>query len=207
MKSKPRIEFTRGRPNKKNDNPHVEQKNWTHVRQIFGWDRHESQAAMTAMNDLYGNELRLFQNLFQPSFKLKEKRRIGSKVVRKYDKPKTPLRRVLESGEYNGVKMQKLKELAKSIDPFELSETIDRKLERIYRIATHRIGGENNVQGEDASLGSQDAAAKHVPTPARRSPWRYWQFSKKVIRRRLMMRKIEQEARKTIAAAVTTTAF
>jgi len=207
MKSKPRIEFTRGRPNKKNDNPHVEQKNWTHVRQIFGWDRHESQAALAAMNDLYGNELRLFQNLFQPSFKLKEKRRIGSKVVRKYDQPKTPLRRVLESGKYHGVKMQKLKELAKSIDPFELSETIDRKLERIYRMATQRIGGENNVQGEVTSLGSQDAAAKHVPTPARRSPWRYWQFSKKVIRRRLMMRKIEQEARKTIAAAVTTTAF
>ena len=207
LKSRPGIEFTRGRPNKKNDNPHVEQKNWTHVRQIFGWDRHESPEAMAAMNDLYGNELRLFQNLFQPSFKLKEKRRIGSRVVRKYDQPKTPLRRVMESGQYNRAKMKKLKELSKSLDPFELSATIDRKLERIYRMATQRVGGGNTVEGQETSLGSQDAAFKHVPAPARRSPWSSWQFSTKAIRRRLMMRKIEQEARGPIAEAVAETAF
>jgi len=205
LKSRPRIEFTRGRENKKNDNPHVEQKNWTHVRQIFGWDRHECQAALEAMNDLYGNELRLFQNLFQPSFKLKAKTRVGSKVVRKYDKPKTPLRRVLESGKYHRPKMKKLKELAKSLDPFELSETIDRKLERIYRMASQRVGGQNSVlaDGKQASEPprSDDSTSSDTATSSRsRSPWRYWQFSKKVIRRRLMMRKIEQEARSKAAA-------
>lgn len=200
LKSRPRIEFTRGRPNKKNDNPHVEQKNWTHVRQIFGWDRYESQEALDAMNDLYGNELGLFQNLFQPSFKLKEKRRIGSKLVRKYDKPKTPLRRVLESGKYHRAKMKKLKQLAKSLDPFELSETIDRKLELIYKMASQRVGGQNSVRaGQKRGPGcpaNDDFTPRDIPvSPRSRSPWRYWQFSRKMIRRRLMMRKIEEGAR------------
>jgi hypothetical protein len=65
-----RIQFTRGRPYKKDDNAHVEQKNWTHVRKIIGWDRFDTPAAVSLLNDLYQNELRLMMNLFQPSVKL-----------------------------------------------------------------------------------------------------------------------------------------
>ncbi|MFB3854680.1 MAG: hypothetical protein ACE148_12745 [Vicinamibacterales bacterium] len=68
------IQFTRGRPYKKDDNAHNEQKNWTHVRKLVGYQRHDSQVAVDALNDLYA-EVRLLQNLFLPSVKLIEKRR------------------------------------------------------------------------------------------------------------------------------------
>jgi hypothetical protein len=191
--SRPRIEFTRGRENKKNDNPHVEQKNWTHVRQIFGWDRYDQPEVLAAMNDLYGNELRLFQNLFQPSLKLKEKIRIGSKVRRKYDKAKTPLQRILESGMYHRAKMKRLKDLVRDVDPFELSEAIDRKLGRIYKMASQRVGGAQSVQ--DTKDKGGNAAKTTIPPPiGAHSPWRYWSFGRKAARRRRIMRKIEERA-------------
>jgi hypothetical protein len=140
--SRPKIEFTRGRPYKKNDNPHIEQKNWTHVRQVFGWDRYDSQLACDAMNDLYANELRLLQNLFQPSMKLIRKQRVGSKVNRVYDQSKTPLQRVLDSGAGNPEQMKILKQLVESIDPFDLSEQIDQKLDRIFELVAQRSGGQ-----------------------------------------------------------------
>jgi len=71
------IQFTRGRPYKKDDNAHIEQKNWTHVRKLFGYVRYDSPEALTAMNALYRQELRLFQNLFLPSVKLVRKVRVG----------------------------------------------------------------------------------------------------------------------------------
>lgn len=61
------IQFTRSRPYKKDDNVHIEQKNWTHVRKFMGWGRYDSIEALEAMNDLYKNELPVFMNLFQPS--------------------------------------------------------------------------------------------------------------------------------------------
>lgn len=199
VKSRPRIQFTRGRENKKNDNPHVEQKNWTHVRQIFGWDRYDTEEVQAAMNDLYDNELRLFQNLFQPSFKLVKKVRVGSKLKRTYDKPKTPLRRVLESGKYHRVKAKKLKELMASLDPFELSEAIDRKLKRIYERASQRVGGHNSVNGQQKQglecPTIDDSTSGDIPvSPREESPWRYWCFSKKTIRRRWMMRQLKEKA-------------
>jgi len=68
-----KIQFTRSRPYKKDDNAHIEQKNWTHVRKIFGYIRYDSKFALNLMNDLYRNELRLFHNFFQPSVKLSKK--------------------------------------------------------------------------------------------------------------------------------------
>ena len=64
-----RIQFTRGRPYKKDDNAHIEQKNWTHVRKLVGYDRYDSPAALAALNALYA-DLRLLQNLWLPSVKL-----------------------------------------------------------------------------------------------------------------------------------------
>ena len=74
------IQFTRGRPYKKDDNAHVEQKNWTHVRKLMGWVRYDTEAAVIAMNRLYRGDLRLLQNLFLPSVKLIRKERVGSRT-------------------------------------------------------------------------------------------------------------------------------
>lgn len=132
------IQFTRSRPYKKDDNAHIEQKNWTHVRKIFGYVRYDSPSALKAMNDLYRNELRLFQNLFQPSVKLLRKVRVGSKLKRVYDTPKTPFQRVCECSEADPHKVAEFKKLLDSIDPFELSKAISQKLEGIYQMAHHQ---------------------------------------------------------------------
>lgn len=132
------IQPFRGRPYKKDDNAHIEQKNWTHVRKLMGWDRYDTQEAVDMMNDLYRNELSLFMNLFLPSMKLLRKKRVGSRLTRVYDKPKTPLQRVEESKQGDQQKIEALKKLKDSIDPFLLAQTIETKLEHICKLADHR---------------------------------------------------------------------
>jgi len=133
------IQFTRGRPYKKDDNAHIEQKNWTHVRKILGYLRYDSPQALHAINDLYRGELRILQNLFLPSMKLAEKIRVGSKLRRRYDRPLTPLERLLACSQTDPVKLQELKRLRDATDPFALAKTIEQKLERIYQLANHRV--------------------------------------------------------------------
>jgi len=129
-----KIRFTRSRPYKKNDNAHIEQKNWTHVRKLFGYSRFESQEACDAMNDLYRNELRLFQNVFQPSVKLLKKVRRGARVTRVYDKPRTPWQRVLLSKYVDPQKVKELQRQIVNVDPFKLSDIIDKKLASIQKL-------------------------------------------------------------------------
>ena len=131
-----KIQLTRSRPYKKDDNAHIEQKNWTHVRKIFGYIRYDTKFALNLMNDLYRNELRLFHNFFQPSVKLLKKIHIGSKLKRVYDKPKTPFQRVCECKNVYPDKIAELKKLSLSLNPFELSQTIDKKLNKIYDAAS-----------------------------------------------------------------------
>jgi len=133
------IQLTRGRPYKKDDNAHIEQKNWTHVRKLLAWDRYDTHEAVAAMNDLYGGELRLWLNLFLPSVKLLKKVRVGSKVRRVYDAARTPFERVRECLQADPEKVAKLEELRKRLDPFQLSRIIERKLERISRLANRRL--------------------------------------------------------------------
>jgi hypothetical protein len=132
------IQLTRGRPYKKDDNAHIEQKNWTHVRKLLAWDRYDTHAAVEAMNDLYGNELRLWLNLFLPSVKLVKKVRVGSKVRRVYDAARTPFERVRACPQADGERRARLEELRNRLDPFQLGRVIERKLERIYRLANRR---------------------------------------------------------------------
>ncbi len=132
------IQLTRGRPYKKDDNAHIEQKNWTHVRKLLAWDRYDTHEAVAAMNDLYGQELRLWLNLFLPSVKLLKKVRVGARVRRVYDAARTPFERVRECAQADREKVAKLQELRKRLDPFQLSRIIERKLERISRRANRR---------------------------------------------------------------------
>ena len=133
------IQLTRGRPYKKDDNAHIEQKNYTHVRKILGYLRYDSGPVQKAINELYQNELQIFQNLFLPAMKLMKKTRVGSKLKRCYDKPQTPLERVLQCPQADPVKVQQLKRLRNQTDPFELAQRIEQKLERIYRLANQRV--------------------------------------------------------------------
>ena len=134
------IQFTRSRPYKKDDNAHIEQKNWTHVRKLLGWDRFDSQEALMALNDLYRNELRLMMNLFQPTVKLASKDRVGSRLRRRYTPAQTPLDRLLTCvGEDLLPKAQQLRALRDTLDPFSLSKIIERKLHRIYQLANSRM--------------------------------------------------------------------
>lgn len=133
------IQFTRSRPYKKDDNAHIEQKNWTHVRKLLGWDRYDSPSALEALNDLYRNELRLMMNLYQPTVKLENKVRVGSRLRRRYSPAQTPLDRLLTHTEVHLQQAEQLRKLRESLDPFELSKAIERKLQRIYQLANSSL--------------------------------------------------------------------
>src|SRR5512135_2287132 len=89
--------WTRSRAYRKNDNAHCEQKNWTHVRQLFGHDRFGHSQLVPLMNDLYAREWSQFQNHFRPSLKLHSRDKRGSRTVRRYEKPQTPYARLLSN--------------------------------------------------------------------------------------------------------------
>lgn len=128
------IVFTRGRPGKKDDNAHIEQKNWTHVRRVFGWDRYDSEGQRMAMNALYRGALGTMMNLFQPTVKLVARERAGSGLRRRYDAPQTPLDRLVASlppGAPLPPALARLLEQRKATDPFELSRQINAQLERL----------------------------------------------------------------------------
>ena len=112
------IQFTRGRPYKKDDNAHIEQKNWTHVRRLLGYLRYDTEAARDALDDLYRGELRLFQNLFLPSVKLARKERIGSRLRRHYEAPQTPFQRVVASSVADPERLAELQRRRETLDPF-----------------------------------------------------------------------------------------
>jgi hypothetical protein len=129
------IVFTRSRPYMKKDNAHIEQKNYTTVRKILGYERFDKEEQLRLINDLYDNELRLFINFFQPTLKLKEKIRNGSKYKRKYGKAKTPYQRVMESPEVPFKTKKELKALYKSLDPVKLKKMIDKKIKKIINLS------------------------------------------------------------------------
>ena len=126
------VQFTRSRPYHSDDNAHVEQKNWTHIRQWFGYHRLDKRRIVDMMNDLYRSEWRLYHNFFQPSVKLIEKKVIASQTVKRYDKPKTPYERVLESKYVDPKVKRSLKEQFETLNPFQLRKAIESKLKRIF---------------------------------------------------------------------------
>ena len=115
-----KVKFVRRRPYKKNDNAHVEQKNDTHVRQLFGYSRVDSFDLISLMNDIYQNYWNPFNNFFCPAMKLKKKIRIGSKVKKIYDQPKTPYERLLESGCLTDLQERSLIATFEGLNPISL---------------------------------------------------------------------------------------
>lgn len=135
---KNRVDFVRRRPYKKNDNAHVEQKNWTHVRELFGYDRFDAESQVEFMNDIYKRLWNPLWNFFTPVMKLKTKIRIGAKIVKTYDDPTTPYQRLIASNTLEQKELEKLQAQFKTMNPFEMKKELDEKLKWFFRIAEIR---------------------------------------------------------------------
>ena len=130
---RPAVAFTRSRPYRKNDNARVEQKNWTHARQLLGYDRWDEVGCLDALNEAYRNWCTL-KNLFVPVMKLVEKTRVGGRYQKRYDHPKPPADRVLE---WEGVSREKaawIRKQQRELNPFELQRQVEKSLREAFAI-------------------------------------------------------------------------
>jgi hypothetical protein len=128
------VDFTRSRAYRKNDNAHVEQKNWTKVRLLLGYARFDRPELVNLVDQLYRGEWRLLQNFFQPAMKLIKKERRGSRIIKRYDPPQTPAQRLLK---WSGLSLEKrtwIETMQRTLDPLALSDSINRRLQHIRRI-------------------------------------------------------------------------
>ncbi len=146
-----KITFTRTRPYRKNDNCYVEQKNWSVVRKTVGYYRYDTEWELKLLNELY-SILRLYTNFFQPSMKLIEKVRVGSKVKKKYDTPKTPYQRVLESPFVPEDTKEMLKKEYEKLNPVKLKRALVRMQNKLLEMVRWKIreregiGNERNLE-------------------------------------------------------------
>lgn len=132
------IQFTRSRPNRKNDNAHVEQKNNMVVRRFVGYHRYDTDDEVALMNLLY-ERLRLYVNFFMPSAKLKSKERIGSRIVKKYEPYRTPYERLLDLDILSGKDKAILEKTKKNLNPAKLMREISRLQEQLMRIQNQKV--------------------------------------------------------------------
>ena len=128
------VSFTRSRAYHKDDNAHIEQKNWAHVRQWLGYERFDDPRIVALLNDLYQNEWRLFHNFFCPSVKLLSKERVGSKTIKRHDIPRTPYQRIMASPHVPEPLKQSLAKDLEILNPFVLRTTMEEKLKKIFSV-------------------------------------------------------------------------
>ena len=128
------ITFTRSRSYKKNDSCHVEQKNWSVVRRLIGYDRYTSHAALDTLNRLY-DVLRLYVNFFQPTMKLACKTRQGARVHKVYNTARTPYQRLLDSGVLTSAKHSELAAIYRGFNPVLLLSQLNGHLEKLWKLA------------------------------------------------------------------------
>jgi hypothetical protein len=127
------VTFTRSRPYQKNDQAHVEQKNWSVVRHVIGYDRFESQEELNLLNSIYA-DLRLYVNFFQPVLKLIGKEQVGKKTIKRYDLAATPYQRALKSEQVDLVVKARLCHQYLQLNPVHLRNDIDAKVARLWKI-------------------------------------------------------------------------
>ena len=128
------VQFTRSRAYHKDDNAHIEQKNWTHVRQWLGYQRLDNPLIVPMLNDLYRRQWRSFHNFFCPSVKLLDKQRTGSKTIKRYDSPKTPYQRIIESPHISQQTKTAMSKYLEKLNPFLLKKTIEEKLKKVFSL-------------------------------------------------------------------------
>jgi hypothetical protein len=122
------VQVVRGRPYRKNDNCYVEQKNFTHVRELFGYEKIDRPELVDWMNRIYRDLWNPLHNFFLPSQKLLRKTRIGSQIKKEYDEPKTPCERVLESQGVTEEQKENLRTRLQALNPVELSRELEEEL-------------------------------------------------------------------------------
>lgn len=132
MERRTPIHMIRSRPYHKDDNAYVEQKNWTHVRQLFGYERIEDPLAIEMMNRIYEECWNPLHNFFLPQMKIVSKERVGGKLKKRYDAPKTPCQRLLESKDLSQHQKYLLRKKLKSLNPFDLKAELERKLKLFF---------------------------------------------------------------------------
>jgi hypothetical protein len=138
------ITFTRSRPYKKNDSAHVEQKNWSVVRRLIGYDRYSSKEALAQLNRVY-QLVRCYVNFFQPVMQLQSKTRHGARVHKVYDTARTPYRRILESGVLAREQQDALAIGYQRLNPVRLLGQINQALEKLWAMATTTSSHEPSV--------------------------------------------------------------
>ena len=141
--------FVRRRAYKKNDNAHVEQKNFTHVRELFGYERIEDMQILLLMNEIYQAYWNPLWNYFTPMMKLVKKERIKSKIKKTYDTPKTPYQRLLETDRLSIQEKRKLKEAYQAKNPFFLKKELDKKLKVFHQLVEQKRA-ERKLTGSDS---------------------------------------------------------
>jgi len=128
------VAFTRARAYHKNDNAHIEGKNWTHIRQMLGYKRFDNPKLTDLLNELYTSEWNDYFNFFIPSVKLISKTRVGSKIIKVHDKPKTPFKRLMESEHINNQTKVCLRQYFTTLNPFDLHHQMIAKIKPILKI-------------------------------------------------------------------------
>jgi hypothetical protein len=149
-----KLEFSRSRPYRKNDNCFVEQKNSQNVRKVVGHVRYDTDTEIELLNDLYRNELRLYKNFFQPVMRLEFKERSKGHVSRKYQKAKTPYKWLMDSEETPKEVKLKLETIYVTLNPAELKRSIDlklKKLAKVYQVKQH-CTAENSEKEESIKV-------------------------------------------------------
>jgi hypothetical protein len=122
------VKMTRSRPYKKDDNCYVEQKNFTHVRELFGYARISEPVLVSLMNEIYVEYWGPLQNFFVPSQKLLRKTRIGARIKKEFEAAKTPYQRLLESQHLSEEKKDLLRRRKNAMNPFNLQKNLEKKL-------------------------------------------------------------------------------
>lgn len=129
-----KITFTRSRPYQKNDQAHVEQKNWSVVRRLIGYDRFETEAEYLLLQSIYA-DLRLYANFFQPVLKLVSKEHVDKKLVKRYDTAATPFQRVLAAKDIPFETKARLSNLYVQLNPVQLRTSIDVKVAKLWKLS------------------------------------------------------------------------
>jgi hypothetical protein len=173
------IAVTRSRPYYKNDQAWVEQKNGSVVRRFVGYHRLEGHDAVVVLSRLYA-ATRLFVNFFQPSFKLKEKVRVGCRVRKRYHDPETPCQRLLSSPMVSEQTKLRLREVAAQLDPLQLLGEIRQMQNHVAQLAQGNqihipAETDDDLSGFLAGLATAWHAGEVRPTHAARAkPSRHW---------------------------------
>ena len=156
---KARIRMSRSRPYKKNDNAWVEQKNWTHVRKLVGYRRYDTTRQLALLNEIW-EVARLYQNFFQPVIKLKSETRVGGKIHRVYDQPRTPYQRLLESGQLSRKTARELRATYESLNPADLHRRLQIRRRELFELAdtSQPVVLRRRQRGPDIVLGRRKVA-------------------------------------------------